>query len=294
MHREHAQQLSGLPAALADLGLAPVASGVIARRRSMMPWLERVHADTRAIRRMHRLRDEFGPGPVELVLPGRRVLVPLVPDDAARVLADGPRPFHPANREKVAALRTFQPHGVLISDTAAREDRRRINEQALDTGTPLHHLAEPFVGVVADEAREQVRSAVDCGRLDADRFIAAWWRLVRRVVLGRRGRQDELVTDRLWRLRSAGNWSYPARPHRRLRELFYEHPQLVPFSGGPARCPGQDLVLFLTSTLLAQLLSKLDLSMTSQPQPGRDKPLPMTFDHFGIDFEARARQLLAA
>nr|WP_305780763.1 cytochrome P450 [Nocardia nova] len=443
-------RLTGLraAAALADLGLAPVAAGVIARRRGMMALLERVGADDRAVRRMHRLRREFGSGPVELVLPGRRVLVPLDPADVSRILDGAPTPFHPANREKIAALRTFQPHGVLISEGAAREQRRRLNEQALDTDRPLHHLADPFAGVVADAAREQIRAAVQRGGLDAAHFTTDWWRLVRRIVLGRRAREDDSITDRLWRLRAAGNWSYAALPHRRLRERFYEqlydyvqtaetdslagalaqlptaaavdpvgqiphwlfafdaagmatlralavlsthpehlsrarldaheperamprpylracvlesvrlwpttpavlrdttedtewgrgaerftveagagllipvpafhrdpdllpfahsfdpdiwldgraerYPQLVPFSAGPARCPGRDLVLFLTTSLLAHLIDELDLELRSHPQPTPAAALPITFDNFRIDFTARARALQAA
>lgn len=140
-----AHRLTGLraAAALADLGLAPVAAGVIARRRGMMTLLERVGADDRAVRRMHRLRCEFGSGPVELVLPGRRVLVPLDPADVSR----------------------------------------------------------------------------------------------------------------------------------RLR---------------------RDLVLFLTTSLLAHLIDELDLELRSHPQPTPAAALPITFDNFRIDFTARARALQAA
>lgn len=36
-----------------------------------------------------------------------------------------------------------------------------------------------------------------------------------------------------------------------------QYPQLVPFSAGPAECPGRNLVLFVTSTVLANLLAQL-------------------------------------
>ncbi|MFB9388149.1 cytochrome P450 [Streptomyces coeruleoprunus] len=61
-------------------------------------------------------------------------------------------------------------------------------------------------------------------------------------------------------------------------------PGLFPFSAGPGACPGEDLVLFLTSTLLAALLER----HTYLPdRPGRlrpDRPLPRTLDHFGLRF----------
>ncbi|MGI5356579.1 cytochrome P450 [Streptomyces sp. CA-252508] len=61
---------------------------------------------------------------------------------------------------------------------------------------------------------------------------------------------------------------------------------LVPFSAGPGRCPGEDLVLLVTSTMLAALLER----HTYLPErPGRlrpDRPLPRTLDHFGLRFAA--------
>jgi hypothetical protein len=46
--------------------------------------------------------------------------------------------------------------------------------------------------------------------------------LVRRIVLGERARDDEAITDDLWRLRSAGNWSFLALPHHQVRSRFTE------------------------------------------------------------------------
>src|SRR5690349_23320452 len=99
---------------LTDLGFASIAAGVLARRRPVVRALEKMQADGRAISRMKRLRDEFGRGPVEVVVPGRRMVVVLDPEDVGRVLAEAPVPFHPANREKRKALEWFQPRGVLI------------------------------------------------------------------------------------------------------------------------------------------------------------------------------------
>ncbi|MEV3990093.1 cytochrome P450 [Streptomyces sp. NPDC049837] len=61
---------------------------------------------------------------------------------------------------------------------------------------------------------------------------------------------------------------------------------LMPFSAGPGECPGEDLVLLVTSTMLAALLER----HTYLPErPGRlrpDRPLPRTLDHFGLRFAA--------
>ncbi|MBO0681475.1 cytochrome P450 [Mycolicibacterium sp. S2-37] len=423
-------------ATLVDLGSASIAAGVIARRRPAVRALETVQADARAVRRMRQLREEFGAGPVELVLPGRRMVVVLDPDDVGRVLAGAPDPFHPANREKRKALEWFQPNGVLISQGPIRRQRRDLNDSALDSDSEMHRLAGAFAHVVTSEARELVEAVSARGTMDADEFMAAWWRIVRRVALGDRARDDEEITDALLRLRRAGNWSFLSLPHHRKRAKFLErlydyvedpqvgtlaaavadvpargavdpvgqmpqwlfafdaagmaqlralaalathpaevaraiedaaepdqlrlrpflrasvlesvrlwpttptilrdttadttwrdgavtiekgaglmivtpafhrdpellpfandfvpdiwldgraqtYPQLVPFSAGPAECPGRNLVLFATSTLLANLLSALDFRLSSTPQLSPEEPLPVTLNQYGVEF----------
>jgi cytochrome P450 len=428
-------------AALTDLGLASIAAGVLARRRPVVRLLEGVQADSRAVRRMQQLRREFGRGPVELVLPMRRIVVILDPEDVGRVLAQAPTPFHPANVEKRKALEWFQPHGVLISKEPIRQQRRELNEAVLDSGADVHRLAESFAEVVAEEAALLVREATARGRLDSSQFMRAWWRIVRRVTLGGTARDDELITDQLMRLRKAGNWSFLSLPHYRARSKFFEalyryvedpqpgslasavaqtpssgavdpvgqmpqwlfafdaagmasvramallathpgvrswamddagqpervgarpylrgcvlesvrlwpttptilrdttedtrwpdgstigkgaglmlvtpafhrdgdllpfahtftpeiwldgtadrYPQLVPFSAGPAVCPGRNLVLLMTSTLLAHLLSAMDFELVSSPKPSPERPLPMTLNQLTLEFAVKARQ----
>jgi cytochrome P450 len=51
-----------------------------------------------------------------------------------------------------------------------------------------------------------------------------------------------------------------------------EYPQLVPFSAEPAECPGRNLVLFVTSTDIAHLLSMVHLELQSTPV--LDRPAP--------------------
>lgn len=85
--------------------------------------------------------------------------------------------------------------------------------------------------------------------------------------------------------------------HRDERTLPYAHtftpeiwldgrasaqPALVPFSDGPGRCPGQDLVLFTTSTLLGELLGRYDVRLDHPTRLSRDRPLPGTLDPFSI------------
>ncbi|MBB3664016.1 MULTISPECIES: cytochrome P450 [Prauserella salsuginis group] len=67
-------------------------------------------------------------------------------------------------------------------------------------------------------------------------------------------------------------------------------PALVPFSSGPAACPGRDVVLFTTATLLAAILRRREVRLTgtggARLDPGR---LPASLNHVALTFSARPR-----
>lgn len=59
---------------------------------------------------------------------------------------------------------------------------------------------------------------------------------------------------------------------------------LVPFSGGPAHCPGRNLVLMLTSGMLAALIGDRRIRL-KDPQRLRPDDLPGTLDNYTLRFE---------
>ncbi|MGW3965167.1 cytochrome P450 [Amycolatopsis sp. NPDC005003] len=61
-----------------------------------------------------------------------------------------------------------------------------------------------------------------------------------------------------------------------------ENPALVPFSAGPAICPGRDLVQFCASTMLANLLRDHRFEPASGPVLSPERPLPATLDNFHL------------
>jgi cytochrome P450 len=63
---------------------------------------------------------------------------------------------------------------------------------------------------------------------------------------------------------------------------------LIPFSAGPGACPGRNLVLHVTSTLLAALLDQHDYRLTKARLDHR-RPLPRTLDHFTLRFAVTGR-----
>ncbi|MCC3762047.1 cytochrome P450 [Glycomyces sp. TRM65418] len=92
----------------------------------------------------------------------------------------------------------------------------------------------------------------------------------------------------------------PARPYadRFAPDIWLdgtarEDPSLVPFSGGPARCPGRNLALFCATGALARLLREREWRLTSPSPLYTGRPAPATLDHFGLAFRPEpARQPL--
>jgi len=212
---------------LLDVVLPLFAQGLIARRPRVVALAERLDADRRAIDRIGTLRQRCGPGPVLLRLPARDVALVLSPSDVQRVLVDEAELFAPANREKRAALSHFQPEGVLISEGAERATRRAFNQAVLETQRPVHSLADELIPRAREEARDIMEAAQRAGALSWATFAPGWWRLVRRVVLGDRARNDERATEVLTRLRRDANWAF-LKPRRhtlrgRLHTELAEH-----------------------------------------------------------------------
>lgn len=203
--------------------LAPtLAKGPIIRRPRVVALAERFELDTRAVRRMQRLRNEYGGGPLLLRLPpGRQQALILSPEHVHRVLNGSPDPFSPASSEKRAALSHFEPKGVLVSRGPERTDRRRFNEQVLDTERPHHRLAERFTEVVHEEAGGIRRAARRAGALSWPVFADGWFRTVRRIVFGDGARDDTALTALINDLRSDGNWAFMKPQQRGVQRAFY-------------------------------------------------------------------------
>lgn len=192
----------------------------------MVALAERLELDRRAVRRIQQLRDRYGSGPVMLrTPPGRTQALILAPEHVHRVLEGSPKPFSTASSEKRAALSHFEPKGALISSGPERADRRRYNEQVLDSERPQHRMAEHFVRVVHEEADHLLAGARRRGELTWEVFSDSWFKMVRRVVFGDSARGDQELRSLIDRLRADGNWAFLRPKRRRLRNRFFERLQ---------------------------------------------------------------------
>ncbi len=200
--------------AFAKVLLPTLAKGVIVRRRPVTAAAGKAGADAVAVATMKRFRERYGAEPLRLRVTGRSIALLLDPLDVARLLADSPSPFALATREKKAALKHFQPHGVLISTGEERARRRVVNEDVLRPDKI------DVRGIVADEADLLLRHVRSTGRLTWDAFAQAWWRAARRIVLGSFAREDVELTDMLKTLRGNANWAYLHPRREALRKRF--------------------------------------------------------------------------
>lgn len=200
--------------AFAKVLLPTVAKGVIVRRPPVTAVAEKLRVDAAAVATMRRFRERYGPRPLRLRVTGRSIALLLDPVDVSRLLADSPSPFALATREKKAALAHFQPHGVLISTGEERTRRRALNEDV------LRPEKIDVAGIVADEADLLLRHVRSTGALTWDAFAQAWWRAVRRIVLGSFAREDAELTDMLKTLRGNANWAYLHPRREALRQRF--------------------------------------------------------------------------
>jgi cytochrome P450 len=59
---------------------------------------------------------------------------------------------------------------------------------------------------------------------------------------------------------------------------------LIPFSAGPAVCPGRNLVLLVTSAFLAAVIEGREMQLIPRQRLGPGKPLPGTLNNYGLRF----------
>lgn len=208
-----------------DVFIPTAAKGPLIRRPRVEALSERMGLDRRAVARMQMLDRKYPDGPLLLRLPFRNQALILRPGHLHAVLSQSPNPFSPASSEKRGALAHFEPRNVLVSTGVERTARRALQEQALDTSSPVHRFANTFLPVIREEAEAMLRTAEGKGALDWDIFNPAWQRAVRRITFGDAARDDTDLTDMLTRLRKDANWSGLKPKRRQVREEFLRRVQ---------------------------------------------------------------------
>jgi cytochrome P450 len=193
--------------------------GIFRRRRAAVAAATRAGIDRHAVSLLRGMRDSYDGGPVWVRVISDPALLVLSREDVTRVLEGSPDPFAADPPAKRKGMSHFQPHALTISRGEEWRKRRHFTEAVLDTGRPHHRLEERFAAVCREETAAVVaETAVRGGRLEWDEWEGGFRRLVRRIVLGDRARDDEAVTELLAEMMSAAN-SMPGEPSESLGEL---------------------------------------------------------------------------
>jgi cytochrome P450 len=191
--------------------------GLFRRRRPAVKAATAANVDRHAVVLLRGLRRSYGPGPVWVRVATDRALLVLSIDDVRRVLEGSPSPFASDPESKRKGMVAFQPDALTISRGELWANRRRFTEAVLDTGRPLHRLADRFAAVAREEAAALLERAGE--ELDWDAWRAAFRRITRRVVLGDSACDDEELSQTLADLMSEGN-GMPGEPSDRLPEFM--------------------------------------------------------------------------
>jgi cytochrome P450 len=194
--------------------------GLFRRRRAPVAAATKANVDGWAVGLLRGMSHSYWGGPVWVRVIRDRALLLLSPTDAHRALQGSPEPFAADPEAKRKGMCAFQPDALTISRGELWRNRRQFTEAVLDTGNPLHRLADNFA-TVAREETDELLLGLDptAGELDWDVWQAAFRRLTRRVVLGDRARDDEELSEQLREMMAEGN-GMPGKPSERYPDFI--------------------------------------------------------------------------
>ncbi|MEU6294173.1 cytochrome P450 [Streptomyces erythrochromogenes] len=133
---------------------------------------------------------------------GKTLLVLLDPRDLRRFYAEPVSVLAADPPQKCRGLSTHEPDpdgdGAGCVRGEQRAERRRMNEEVLAAGVPVHPAAGPILTAVAEEARQLTAT----GSLELARARHAVNRAARRIVLGDRAAEDDELAGWLTQLRA--------------------------------------------------------------------------------------------
>lgn len=188
----------------AVVGVPSVIQGLFTKRELPTRVAGFVGGDQHAFNTVRSMVDKYGPEPFFIRVATDEVVLAHHPDIIKVVLEGSPNPFASDFGSKRKGMTAFQPDALTLSREPVWESRRAFAEAVLDTGRPLHRLAEPML----QAARY---AATEIYRLNGERSVkwtdinASFQRLTRIVVFGRGAADDTEITEALTALMSEGN-----------------------------------------------------------------------------------------
>lgn len=210
----HASILEGIRFT-AQIGAPNIILGLFNKRELPSRVASTVGADYLGYRLVEGMVKSYGPGPFYVRVARDEALLLTHPDDLKFVLGASPDPFASDPPPKRKGMTAFQPDALTISRNPLWAQRRQFAEAILDTGKPLHQLAQPFTDVAAETAKGLAQQLP----MRWPAFNEAFQKLTRRVVFGDKAAEDAALTELLGELMSAGN-KMPGEPAPRYDEFI--------------------------------------------------------------------------
>lgn len=190
--------------------------GLFRRRRTAVRAATAADVDGWAVGLLSGMRNKHSGGPVWVRVVTDRALLLLTPADAHRALEGSPDPFASDPDGKRKGIVAFQPDALTISRGQEWRNRRDFTEAVLQTGAPMHGLADGFAAVARQEAGALIGETA--GELTWDEWQRAFRRLARRVILGDAARDDEALTEELAAMMDEAN-GMPGRTSERYPDF---------------------------------------------------------------------------
>ena len=185
----------------AQIGVPNVLSGLFRKRGAVVAVTTRIGVEGAAHTLMSELVSSYGPEPFWVKVAGDDTVVVHHPDDIRLVLEGSPDHFASDPDAKRKGMRAFQPDALTISRGDLWQQRRTFAESVLETGSPVHGLADRFGAAAEQEATALLQGDA----FTFNDFHVAFSRLARRVILGDSAAADVEVSDALAELMSRGN-----------------------------------------------------------------------------------------
>jgi len=180
--------------------------GVVAAKRCLLWSRARPGAGWSAMQLLRELREKYHCDHLWLWFPLRRTLLALAPETFEAVLASDANAADPVLKKR--ALSRFVPDALVISSGSEWRNRRRFNEEALDSDNRLHRHSRAFMQVVQQETDRLPGPAYDglpAYELCWSDFCSLGERISQQIVLGA-GRLSPEIATQLARLVRSSNF----------------------------------------------------------------------------------------
>ncbi|TSD94477.1 cytochrome P450 [Skermania sp. ID1734] len=188
----------------AVVGVPSVVQGLFTKREKPTRLAGLVGGDQHTFRTVRGLVNKYGPEPFFIRMATDEVVLAHHPDDIKFVLEGSPDPFASDFGSKRKGMVAFQPEALTLSRMPVWEQRRRFAEAILDTGKPLHRLAEPMLAAAKEEANH-ILDLSQQRKVKWSDINEAFQRLTRIVVFGKSAADDTAITAALKDLMGQAN-----------------------------------------------------------------------------------------